>query len=194
MPDLPFVTIVSGLPRSGTSMLMQMLAAGGLPVMTDELRRPDEDNSAGYYELEAVKRTKQDSGWLDAAVGRAVKVIYLLLRDLPATRQYRVLFMRRRLSEVVASQQVMLVRRGERGAGLPADELSAIFQRQLNEIEDWLAGQPNFDVLYVDHRDVIEDPMQQSKRVAEFLTDELDILAMANVVDSTRYRQRSDGS
>ena len=194
MPDLPFVTIVSGLPPSGTSMLMQMLAAGGLPVMTDELRRPDEDNSAGYYELEAVKRTKQDPGWLDAAVGRAVKVIYLLLRDLPATRQYRVLFMRRSLSEVVTSQQVMLDRRGEKGAGLLADELSAIFQRQLNEIEDWLAEQPNFDVLYVDHRDVIEDPMQQSKRVAEFLTDELDIVAMANVVDSTRYRQRSDGS
>ena len=97
------ITIVSGLPRSGTSLMMQMLEAGGMPVLTDGIRDADEDNPRGYYELEAVKRTKDDPAWLHGAPGKVVKMIYLLLYDLPTTYNYRIIFMRRPLSEVVAS-------------------------------------------------------------------------------------------
>ena len=106
-----FVTLVSGLPRSGTSMMMQMLHAGGIPAVTDNIRLADKDNERGYYELEAVKRTKDDASWLRDAPGKAVKVIYLLLYDLPTDYTYRVIFMNRNLDEVLASQRAMLERR-----------------------------------------------------------------------------------
>ncbi len=106
------VIVVSGLPRSGTSMMMQMLAAGGLDIMTDQVRAADDDNLAGYYELEAVKRTREEASWLQDAPGKAVKVIYRLLEYLPDDYHYQVLFMQRPLEEVIASQQLMLQRRG----------------------------------------------------------------------------------
>ena len=113
-----YITIVSGLPRCGTSLMMQMIDAGGLRALTDEARAPDEDNPRGYYELEAVKRTNQDPSWLDAAGGKVVKMAYLLLYDLPADRSYRVVFMKRDLREVVQSQAAMLARRQAQGADL----------------------------------------------------------------------------
>src|SRR5208282_6104712 len=105
--DRDFVVIVTGLPRSGTSLLMQMLCAGGLPVLTDGVRKADEDNPYGFYELEAVKRTKSDASWLSGATGRVVKMVYRLLYDLPPNRHYRVVFVRRRMEEILASQRTM---------------------------------------------------------------------------------------
>src|SRR5688572_8703668 len=122
MPGRDSITVVSGLPRSGTSLMMQMLQAGGMPVLTDGERSADESNPRGYLELEAVKRTRSDAGWIAEAVGKAVKVIHLQLRDLPSSHQYRVIFMRRDLNEVVASQQSMLDRIGRKGAGLPPEK------------------------------------------------------------------------
>ena len=99
-----FITVVSGLPRSGTSMMMQMLAAGGISPMTDEVRAADSDNPRGYYELEKVKHLRQDHTWLKDAVGKAVKIVHLLLMELPADRDYRVILMQRDLEEVLRSQ------------------------------------------------------------------------------------------
>src|SRR5438046_6429896 len=107
-----YITVVSGLPRSGTSLMMQMLRAGGMPVRTDGFRKADEDNPRGYLEYEPVKRTREDSSWVSDAVGKAVKVVYLLLRDLPDGFDYRVILMRRSLREVLASQSAMLMRSG----------------------------------------------------------------------------------
>ena len=122
--EFRFVTVVSGLPRSGTSLMMQMLAAGGVELLIDQIRRADADNPRGYFELEAVKRTRQDASWLDDAAGKAVKVIHLLLRDLPDDREYRVVMMSRDLDEVLASQQAMLARSGKKGANLPPERLA----------------------------------------------------------------------
>ncbi len=185
-----FITVVSGLPRGGTSMMMQMLEAGGLPPLTDKRRGADEDNLRGYYELEAVKRTKQDSSWVNDAPGKAVKVIYMLLSDLPPDHEYRVVFMRRDADEVVSSQQAMLERRGEQGATLSPQAMAATFERELERCDKWLAGQSGIRVLNVDHRAVIEDPLQEAKRVYGFLELELDVEAMAAAVDPTLYRQR----
>src|SRR5512135_2888827 len=124
-----WVTIVSGLPRSGTSLMMQMLQAGGLSLLTDQRRTADKHNPRGYFEYEAVKQTGADVSWLEKAGGRAVKVIHLLLRHLPADRQYRVIFMLRDLREVVASQRAMLKDSGRTGALIPDDKLAGVFER-----------------------------------------------------------------
>ena len=185
-----FVTVVSGLPRSGTSMMMQMLEAGGMAIRTDHVRAADEDNLRGYYELEAIKHTRSDPSWLKEAEGKAVKVVYMLLYDLPLDYHYRVVFMRRDLREVVASQQAMLARRGEEGAGLSASQMAAVFERQLAKVDAWLAEQPQFEVLQVDYQRVIGDPCSVGRRVNEFLGAKLDVTAMAAVVDPALYRQR----
>ena len=109
-----FITVVSGLPRSGTSMMMKMLEAGGIPPVTDELRTADEDNPKGYYEFERVKAMDQgDTSWVVGARGKVVKVISALLKHLPPGEQYRVVFVRRNMPEILASQRKMLIHRGE---------------------------------------------------------------------------------
>ena len=171
-------------------MMMKMLAAAGVEVMADNIRQADEDNPGGYFEFEPVKRTKEDASWLEDSAGKAVKMIYMLLADLPATHQYRVIFMQREVLEVLASQQVMLDRRGEKGAALPAEKLADIFDRQLAKTKQWLADQPNIDVLYLDYHRVVDDPQTQANQIRDFLGGELDIMAMATVVDPALYRQR----
>ena len=184
------VIVVSGLPRSGTSMLMQMLAAGGLALLTDAKRSADEDNPQGYFELEQVRHLSSDDGrWLRDARGKAVKVISTLLRDLPASNNYKVILMRRDLSEVLASQARMLTRRGE------VHDIDQARMRRLFEDDLWratylLKHASHFDYLEVDYTQVIEDPKAQAARIADFVAAGLNIDEMAGVVDSALYRNR----
>src|SRR5258708_19458598 len=129
-----FVTIVSGLPRSGTSMMLRMLEAGGLPILTDGVRGADEDNPHGYLEWEAVKSLQRDASWVAAARGKGVKVIYYFLRDLPVDCHYRVIFMRRDIAEVLASQRPMLDRPGVRQQGPAPARMQRLFESELQEI------------------------------------------------------------
>jgi hypothetical protein len=142
---------------------MQMLAAGDMPVLADDVLASDDDNPAGYFEYEPVKRTPSDASWVVAAAGKAVKVIYVLLADLPPSFSYRVLFMRRDLDEVIRSQQTMLQRRGETGAGRDAAEMKRIFARQLEKTEAWLARQPLLSVMFLDYRGVVTEPLAKCK-------------------------------
>jgi hypothetical protein len=184
-----FVTVVSGLPRSGTSMMMQMLAAGGLPALTDQVRAADADNPRGYYELEAVKHTRTDPSWLAQATGNVVKMVHLLLYDLPADRAYRVVLMRRDLREVIASQRVMLKRRGQTGAALSDDQLRQTFEGQMRKLEAWLAGQAHVAWLPVPYAEVVARPAEWAGRLDPFLGGGLDTAAMAAAVDRVLYRQ-----
>jgi hypothetical protein len=184
-----WITVVSGLPRSGTSMMMQMLAAGGLPVLADHVRAADEDNARGYFEFESVKRTREDPSWLRGAAGKAVKMVYLLLYDLPPQHQYRVIFMQRTIEEVLASQRAMLQRRGTGGADLSPEQMGAAFRRQLEKVDQWLTSQPQFQVLKVDYHDVVTSPVAQAERVCEFLGAGLDAAARAAAVDPAMRRQ-----
>jgi hypothetical protein len=185
-----FITIVSGLPRSGTSLMMQMLAAGGMDVLTDGQRAADESNPRGYFELEAVKHTRNVSSWLTQAEGKAVKVVHLLLPHLPADREYRVIFMQRDLAEVIASQRAMLLHQGRPAAALPDSKLAEIFEKQLADVRQWLSLNSNFQVLYLHHRDVIERPLAAAERIAAFLGGNLDPQRMAASVEPSLYRQR----
>lgn len=187
------ITVVSGLPRSGTSMMMKMLEAGGVAPLTDGIRTADEDNPRGYYELDAVKRLgKEEPTWLDEAGGRAVKIISRLLGVLPADRRYRVLFMHRDLDEVLASQRQMLIRRGEGSADDVAGdvELKAAFERHLAEVMAWLGRQSNFCVLEIQFADVHADPRSVAREIDDFLGGGLGVDRMAAVVDAGLYRQR----
>jgi hypothetical protein len=189
--DQRMIAIVSGLPRSGTSMMMKMLEAGGLEVLTDRIREADKDNPKGYYELERVKKLEHDKAWLEKAEGKVVKVISQLLRHLPADYAYKVVFMKREMEEILASQRRMLIRRGEATDKIPDEKLAALFRQHVQRVEDWLDEQPHFDVLYVSYNHVLEAPKEEARRIASFFDGSLDIRAMARVVDPDLYRQRA---
>jgi hypothetical protein len=184
-----FLTIVSGLPRSGTSMMMRMLECGGLAVLTDHVRTPDDDNPNGYYEFEAVKQTKEDGAWLQGSEGKAVKMVYRLLYDLPADRTYRVLFMRRKLDEVLASQRVMLERHGVADSVSEA-QMSALFRSEIDSFYKWVEAQRHIELIDVDYNRMQQNPREEAARVNEFLGGALDVDAMVGVVDQALYRNR----
>ncbi len=186
-----FVTIVSGLPRSGTSMAMQMIAAGGIPAFTDSLRAADTDNPRGYYELERVKALKTDKSWLDDARGKVVKVIHMLVAELPDDRAYRVVFLERDLKEVVQSQATMLARNAKTGATIPAERLMAVYSAQLSQVHAWLAARPNFRVLRVRHAELIASTAFSTHAMNEFLGGDLDEAAMKAAVDPSLHRNRA---
>jgi hypothetical protein len=191
MNQRSYVIIVSGLPRSGTSMMMKAIHAGGIEPVVDHIRKADEDNPLGYYEFEPVKKTKQDASWLKNAAGKVVKMVYRLLYDLPAGYEYRVVFMQRDLTEVLASQKKMLDRSGKAGGAVSDDQMAALFTAELNKCQQWLAQQPNFNVLYVNHRNMINNPQAQCERISAFLDGGLNIEAMTATVDPSLYRNRN---
>jgi hypothetical protein len=184
------VFVVSGLPRSGTSMMMRMLEAGGIPVLKDDLRTADIDNPAGYYEFESVKRTREDPSWLDQAGGKAVKMVSRLLRDLPPTKEYRVIFMRRKMEEILVSQRRMLDRLGTESGHVSDEEIGALFEQHVTETLQWLGSQDNFRVLNVSYGDLLANPMPVLQTVERFLEVRLDTQKMAQVVDRSLYRER----
>jgi hypothetical protein len=188
------VVVVSGLPRSGTSMLMKMLEAGGIDLIVDGLRTADEDNPKGYYEDERVKdlTKEKDKAWLGEARGKTIKVISYLLKELPENHNYKVLLLRRNLKEVLASQAKMLERRGE------PSEASDERMLELLEADLWKASyllkhSARFEALELRYRDVLDDPTAQAERVNDFLGGSLDVGAMAEVVDPKLYRNRVEG-
>lgn len=187
--DGPTVTVVTGLPRSGTSMMMQMLSAGGLPILTDGQREADDDNPRGYYELEAATRLRTDASWLDEAVGKGVKIVAQLLPRLPADHRYRVVFMQRDLEEVLASQEVMLRRRSRETSSLSPERLREAFEQQIRRVKVWLARR-SVPTLFVDYGAALEDPQGTAAALETFLGGDLDVSAMAGAVTRSLYRQR----
>ena len=190
--EAQFITVVSGLPRSGTSMMMKMLEAGGILPIIDNIRTADEDNPKGYYEFERVKAIdKGDTEWVADAQGKSVKVISALLKHLPSDHQYRVIFIRRHMDEILASQRKMLLRRGEDPDKMDDAEMALLFEKHVSQVETWLHSQPNMKVLYVHYSNVLTDPELYATQVNNFLGGTLAIHKMAEVVDPDLYRNRS---
>ena len=184
------ITIVSGLPRSGTSLMMQMLDAGGLPVLSDGVREPNLDNPKGYLEWEPVKQLKKDPSLMAEAEGKVVKVVSEFIMSLPSEHEYRIVFMQRPLPEVLKSQDEMLRRRGN--ADLVADNcaIEDFFHRHLIEVTQWLATQANIKVARVHYYRVLRELKVVDEEVAAFLQVPLDIDAMRGQVDGNLYRNR----
>ena len=188
MSEAP-VVVVSGAPRSGTSLMMRILEAAGVPPLCDDTRPADVDNPHGYYELEAVRRMPDDSAWLRDAPGRAVKVVQPLLRHLPSDRRYRVILMHRDPDAVARSQEAMLARRG----ATPDSDRAAVRRslvRQLRAAETLLEARPECDWLGVDYDRLVSDPVPELERVLLFLRRDATPAKLAAIVEPALRRQR----
>jgi hypothetical protein len=182
-----YITIVSGIPRSGTSLMMQMLAAGGRELLIDDCRQPDENNPRGYLEFEPVKNFRQDASWLPQARGKVVKIISQFLFDLPATETYRLVLMQRDISEVLASQEAMMAG-GDRRASAQGDLRSA-FLAHLRKLDSWLAERENISTLRIGYAAIVAAPLELANQVNHFLGGDLNPFAMAEAIDPSLYRQ-----
>jgi len=173
-------------------MLMQMLEKGGMPIVTDKIRTPDEDNPKGYHEFEGIKELDKtsDKSWLKKYRGQVIKTISFLLKDLPLDLNYQVLFMRRDLDEVLRSQNKMLERNGAVGTGVADEKMRQNYELHLRKVYYRLNLTPNFRVLYLDYSVVVADPLREARRISEFLGRDLDVKAMASAVESSLYRNR----
>ncbi|GAB4466197.1 MAG: hypothetical protein Kow0070_29000 [Anaerolineales bacterium] len=186
-----YIIVVSGLPRSGTSMMMKMLEAGGLPILTDNLRAPDANNPNGYYEFERVKQLPEgDYGWLPEAGGKVVKIVTGLIMHLPSEYRYKVIFMQRAMKEVLSSQKKMLGRLGKEDDRVEDEKMRKIYQEHLKQVNAWIAKQPNIEALYVNYNTMLADPLESLKKVNEFLGGGMDVNVMAGVVNKELYRER----
>jgi hypothetical protein len=187
------IIVVSGLPRSGTSMMMKMLAEGGLQTVTDSLRAADDDNPNGYFEFEAIKQMAGGNiQWLEEARGRVIKVISALLEHLPPRYHYKVIFMERPLQEVLASQKKMLLNRSESSA-VGDEEMAEQFKKHLAAVKYWLARQPNMEVLYMEYGKMLAAPETHCRTLAGFLDIPLDVVKMQAVPSEKLYRNRAAG-
>lgn len=184
------ITIVSGLPRSGTSLMMQMLVAGGMTPLSDGERQADTDNPRGYLEWERIKQLPNDPGCIAEAEGKVVKVISRLLLSLPSGHDYRVIFMQRPLPEVLASQDQMMRRRGTYKEGGNTAAMAAAFEKHLREVYAWLDGKSYVKALRLPYHDVLKDPKSVSEKLAEFVGSALSVEAMTQQVDASLYRNR----
>jgi hypothetical protein len=183
------IIIVSGLPRSGTSLMMQMLDNGGIEVVTDGARVADVDNPKGYYEFERVKTIKRDNSWLAETRGKAFKMVSQLLYHLPVNEQYRIVFMEREFDEMLASQEKMLERLGRPAAR--REEIIGPYTQHLKQLHEWLARQANMKILRVSYNELLPEPRRHAERVLEFLGVDADVENMVRTVDPTLYRNRN---
>jgi len=185
------VIIVSGLPRSGTSMMMKMLAQGGLSIVTDEQRQADEDNPNGYFEVELSKKLKDGNvKWIYKAQGKVIKVISYLLEFLPDDLTYDIIFMEREINEILASQKKMLQHRNETSA-INDVEMETQFRAHLKAVKYWVARKPNMRVCYVDYGAMVNTPESICPAIVDFLEIPLAIPAMCAVPNQSLYRNRS---
>jgi hypothetical protein len=188
------ITVVSGLPRSGTSMMMKMLEAGNMLLLTDRVRIADADNPKGYYEYEKVKEMENDNSWMDKARGKTVKIVSPILYHLNLGEDYtyKIIFMLRDLDETLASQKKMADRLGQNDDIIKDNILKEKYSLHLEEIYEWLQQQKNIYVLYVNYTDVLENPLATAEGISEFLDQDTYVEEMAAVVDKSLYRQRLD--
>lgn len=185
------ITIVSGLLRSGTSLMMQMLVAGGMTALADGERKADDDNPRGYLEWERIKTLPNDPGCIAEAEGKIVKVISRLLLSLPAGHEYRVIFMQRPIGEVLASQDQMMRRRGTFKEGANPAIIAGAFEKHLREVDAWLAARSYVQLLRVSYHDVLGKAAEVARQVAEFLDVRVDRGAMVQQIDQSLYRNRA---
>jgi hypothetical protein len=185
------IILVSGLPRSGTSMMMSMLKAGGLEILSDDIRTPDANNPKGYYELERVKKLQEgDIKWLSDAPGKVVKIISALLKYLPDKYSYKIIFMQRDMDEILISQRRMLERDGKVGDNTDDQVMAELFEKHLNEVDKWLKAQKKVQVLKISYNDVLRNPRTNIKLLNDYLGNNLDISKMLEVIEPKLYRER----
>lgn len=190
--DEKTITIVSGLPRSGTSMMMQMLMEGGIEPLTDKERGPNIDNPEGYFEYERVKKLPEDTGWLKYAEGKAVKVLAELIKHLPEDHDYKIIFMHRNLEEIIESQKKMLLRKGKDPDEASDEELMEMFKKYRAMLKSHIEEHPTMEALYVSYNEIMIEPRIVIGKINQFLGGGLDEEKMKAVIDEDLYRNRAE--
>ncbi|MFP8881395.1 MAG: sulfotransferase [Myxococcota bacterium] len=187
------IVIVSGLPRSGTSMLMRMLDRGGVEIMTDSGRAADIDNPNGYFEYERVKDLEKetDKSYVREGRGKVLKVISFLIKDLPDDNDYRVIFMRRDLDEVITSQNKMIDRLGTQDTTADREAMKEAYRNDIVRTRLLCRNRPNFELIEVHYKQTIEDPTATASQLNAFLGGRLDEAAMREGVDPSLYRNKA---
>jgi hypothetical protein len=185
------ITIVSGLPRSGTSLAMQLLQAAGIEPYTDGIRSADVHNQKGYFESAKVLTLLSDKSWVSQATGKSLKVISTLLKYLPAEFQYRVVFMERSMDEIVLSQQRMLEGLGKKGAGIAPDRLAAIYAKELETVWAWMDKQENIEALRISYNALLERPLSVMPELIQFIGSRATPEELARVLDHNLYRSKA---
>ncbi len=181
------IVVVSGLPRSGTSVMMQMLSNGGTEVLIDDKRQADNSNPKGYLEYEPVMRLHKDNSWLGKAQNKTIKIVAPLLGYLDSKYRYKIIFMVRDIDEVVKSQRKMV---GKDPEVIPLGLYNS-YKTQLQNVESWKDKEPGVELIYVNYKDVLEKPHSVAKKVEKFIGIDLDKKAMEACVDKSLYRNRS---
>lgn len=184
------ITVVTGLPRSGTSLMMQVLKAGGMEILTDNVRPPDVSNPKGYFEYEKVKSLAKDNSWLSEADNKAVKVIAQLARFLPLEFQYRCILMERNIDEIMLSQEKMIASLGGAKSPIGNDILKKTFAGQLERVRSYLTSNPHFELFEVSYGELLSGGTDIIEGLNEALNLNLDVGKAASVIDNSLYRNR----
>ena len=189
------IVIVSGLPRSGTSMMMRMLEAGGIPIMSDAERGADIDNPKGYFECERIKDLEKetDKSYVREGRGQALKVISFLIKDLPADNDYRVIFMRRNLDEVLSSQGKMIDRLGSSDSSADDEAMKEAYRNDIVRTRLLCRKSPHMELIEIHYSETVADPAASARKVNAFLDGRLDEAAMRAAVDKSLYRNKASG-
>ncbi|MBC8433805.1 MAG: sulfotransferase domain-containing protein [Desulfobacterales bacterium] len=183
------IVVVSGLPRSGTSMVMRIVEAGGLELIVDGKRKADQDNPKGYFEYEKVKELAKDDSWLKDISGKVVKIVSPLLYNLPLTYKYKIIFVKRHMEEILASQNKMLESSG-RQSHIEDSVMGEKFEVHLKKVCKWIEKQKNIICLYVSYNEIMQNPLPSLSKMNEFLGGILDLNAMIEAIDGSLYRNR----
>jgi predicted AlkP superfamily phosphohydrolase/phosphomutase/tetratricopeptide (TPR) repeat protein len=184
------IIIVSGLPRSGTSLMMQILDKAGMTLFTDNSRIPDDNNPKGFFEHEAVKRLARDNTWLKETKGKVVKIIAPLLFALPEKFIYKIIFMNRNIHEVILSQQKMLTSEGRAKEGTFSISLNNSFSNILKKVENWRERSHHVEILYIEHKELIKNPVIEINKVKQFLDFEVSAQELSKIIDRNLYRSK----
>ena len=188
-----FVIVVSGLPRSGTSMMMRMLEAGSINIVVDNICKADDDNPKGYFEDERVKNLKENNSWLnDSLNNKAIKIISFLLYNLPQTNFYKIIFMERDMEEILKSQKKMLSKNNESSDTVDDATMTRKFNEHLGKIKKWLKDQRNIDCIYVKYHDVLREPLKYADKIKKFLNFDLNTEQMVKAIDKRLYRNKKN--
>lgn len=188
--DGNIVYIVSGLPRSGTSLMMKMLEEGGVEPLIDNIREADVDNPKGYYEFERVKKLPEDTGWLPQARGKVVKILAELIKHLPDDHHYKIVFMMRDIDEIISSQKKMMIHRGEDPDAVPDSEMRELLRTYLKNLKIFVKNHPKMDACYVSYNDLMREPDLSIEEINDFFNGTLDEGKMRGSIDDKLYRNR----
>ena len=186
------IIVVSGLPRSSTAMMMKMLKEGGIQILSDDVKKPDDNNPQGYFEYDLVSKLPEGkTDWLEEAEGKVVKVISYFLHHLPPKHEYRVLFMERNFSEILKSQKKTIIEEKQKIHKKEDKMMEDYYKTHIKQTKEWLSLQPNFSVIYLSYNELVKNPNQDLSKLSNFLEHELNLDKMSKAIDQNLYRQRS---